>query len=395
MITNWLRTNLKGDRAIWIVVVFLTMFSIAGVYSSIGTLAYRKQAGNTEYYLLKHSLLMLVGLSCLYFAHKANYRHFAKWSKIGLVISLPLLLFAVFKGTEINSASRWFTIPIIGQTVQPSDLAKLSLITYVAAFLSKYQNTLELLRKQIFWLLAWIVVICGMIMYSNFSTGIMLLGTCGLLMLVGRVPMKLIGSLALLGILAGGVMYVWGERGKTLVSRIEVYMSADDVPFQAEQGFIAIASGGWIGRGPGNSQQKDFLPHPYSDFIYAILVEEYGFFIGGILPLALYLTLLWRGTIAVRNSSNAFAGLLSAGLTISLVLQALLNMCVAVGLFPVTGQPLPLVSMGGNSLIATGLSIGIILAVSRADKPDQEPDGTQRRVAFSNQDADDDDLDQD
>jgi cell division protein FtsW len=216
--------------------------------------------------------------------------------------------------------------------------------------------------------LLWIGAICGLIAYANFSTGIMLFLTCVMLLLIGRVPVRFLAALALMGVLAGGIAFAIGQRGKTVMARIDRFVSSDDkdTPYQAEQSFIAIANGGLLGRFAGNSQQKDFLPHPYSDFIYAIIVEEWGL-IGGSIVVFLYLALLWRGLMAVDKSTSPFGGLLSAGLSVSLVMQAMLNMCVAVGLVPVTGQPLPLVSMGGTSLIFTGLSFGIILSVSRGE----------------------------
>jgi cell division protein FtsW len=198
-------------------------------------------------------------------------------------------------------------------------------------------------------------------------------------MFFGRLPMRFLGMLLLVGILAGGIAMVVGMRGRTAISRMEKFFDRNDLPYQSKQSFIAIANGGLFGRGMGKSHQKNFLPHPYSDFIYAVIIEEYGM-VGGMTVIFLYLVLLYRGMLAVANSNNAFGGLLSAGLSFMLAIQAMFNMAVAVGLVPVTGQPLPMVSMGGTSLIFTGLSFGIILSVSRGEI-DSRISGSKNRVS--------------
>lgn len=364
MLKEWTDRNLKGDPIIWGVVILLSLLSLLAVYSATGSLAWRKMQGNTEYYLMKHGILVLGGFVLMILAHKIDYRYLPKLSRVALMISIPLLVVTFMFGGEINSASRWFKIPIINQAFQPSDLAKLALITHLAAILSKNQHKIEDIRESVFPIFAWVGGICGLIALSNFSTAAMLLATSLLLMLIGRVPSKYITYLILVGILAGGVAFAVGQRGGTLISRVSDFFDPTKVPFQTQQSYIAIANGGIMGQGPGNSHQKDFLPHPYSDFIYAIIIEEYGLF-GGFLLLACYLTLLYRGMVTVAKSENAFGGLLSAGLSFSLAVQAMLNMAVATGLVPVTGQPLPLVSMGGTSLLFTGISLGLILSVSK------------------------------
>jgi cell division protein FtsW len=186
-------------------------------------------------------------------------------------------------------------------------------------------------------------------------------------MLIAGVPMKFMGYLGVGAAGIGGIAaFVLGQRGGTFVNRIKAFVSGDEIPFQAQQAYIALANGGIFGQGPGNSVQKDFLPHPYSDFIYAILVEEWGM-IGGLVVLLAYLILLYRGMVAVAKSQNAFGALLSAGLSFSLAIQAMLNMAVAVGLAPITGQTLPMLSMGGSSLLSSGAMLGIILSVSRGN----------------------------
>lgn len=367
MIKQWLQKNLKGDPVLWGIVLMFSLISVAVVYSATGTLAYKSHEGNTEYFLLKHSSLILVGLAFMWGAHKINYRYYSRLSLVALIISVPLLLFTFFWGSNINEASRWITIPVINQTFQPSDLAKLALISYLASMLAKVQLELKDWKKTLVPMLIWTAVICGCIALTNTSTAVLLFATCMLLMFIGRVPFKFLATTFLIVLIAGGTMLALGQRLETAISRVEDFMDPNQTAFQLEQSYIAIATGGVVGKGPGNSDQRDILPHPYSDFIFAIILEEYGL-IGGVLVLFLYLALLYRGLVTVTNSTGAFGGLLSAGLSFSLVIQGMINMGVAVGLGPITGLPLPLLSMGGTSLIFTGISLGIILSVSRTDR---------------------------
>lgn len=369
---NWLRRNLQGDPVLWGIVILFSLISIAVVYSATGTLAYKRMEGNTEYFLFKHTSLIVAGLVFMWWAHRLNYRYYARLSLYALLISVPLLVFTKAYGATLNDASRWLTIPIINQTFQPSDLAKLALISYLASMLSRRQHILEDWRQTLLPIMFWTGIICGLIAMSNASTSSLLFLTCLLLMYIGRVPIKQLVMMVLIVGTLGMVALRFGERWETVKSRLEHFTSEDphDTPFQLEQSYIAIATGGIVGKGPGNSDQRNFLPHPYSDFIFAIILEEYGL-IGGVFVVFLYLAFLYRGLKTVSNSLGAFGGLLSAGLCFSLVLQAMVNMGVAVGLGPITGLPLPLLSMGGTSLIFTGIAIGIILSVSRgeADAP--------------------------
>lgn len=349
---------------LWGIVIVFSLISVAVVYSATGTLAYKKMEGNTEYFLFKHSFLIIVGLFFMWAAHKINYRYYSRLSLLALLFSAPLLIVTYFYGSNINEASRWITIPVINQTFQPSDLAKLSLISYLASMLSKRQQVLHDLKGTLLPIFGWTVAICALIAMTNTSTAVLLFGTCMLLMFIGRVPIKYLTAVVAVGIVVGGIGLAVGQRMDTAISRVQDFMDPNEVPFQLEQSYIAIATGGVVGKGPGNSDQRDILPHPYSDFIYSIILEEYGL-IGGVTVLFLYLALLYRGLVTVSKSNGAFGGLLSAGLSFSLVLQGMVNMAVAVGLGPITGLPLPLLSMGGTSLIFTGISIGIILSVSR------------------------------
>lgn len=375
----WIDDNFKGDPIIWAIVILLSLFSILVVYSATGSLAYKYAGGNTELYLFRHSLLIFTSLVVMWFAHKIPYRKYAIYAKLGVIISIPLLLVTYLFGSNINEANRWLTIPVINQAFQPSDLAKLSLIAAIAVMLAKRQKNIKDFKNTFVPIIIAIGLICGLIAMANFSTAILLLLTCLIIMFIGRVPVKYLAMVVMVGALGLTAAGFLGQRGSTLVSRVEDFLDKDEIPFQAEQSFIAIATGGISGKGPGNSEQRNSLPHPYSDFIYAIIIEEYGL-IGGFSVLFLYLALLYRGMRIMANSNKAFGGLLSAGLSFALVIQALVNMAVAVGLGPITGLPLPLLSMGGTSLVFTGISLGIILSVSRGDHQDE----SQTSPAFSN-----------
>ncbi|MEO9872108.1 FtsW/RodA/SpoVE family cell cycle protein [Ekhidna sp.] len=365
-VKNWAYRNLKGDPVIWFIVLIFSLFSIMVVYSATGSLAYKMMGGNTEYYLIKHSVLVLVSLVAIWLAHRLDYRYYSKVSKLVLWLCVPLLLFTWVFGTNINEASRWLTIPVINQAFQPSDLAKLALLVTLASMLSKRQKSIDDFQKAIVPMLFWIGLICGLIALTNFSSAILLFLTCMLVLFIGRVPVKYLAMLVLICSAFGSVAFMVGQRGGTAMSRVEDFIN-DDTPYQAKQAYIAIASGGVIGKGPGQSDQRNFLPHPYSDFIYAIVLEEYGL-IGGIVILFLYLALLYRGMKAAEDNDRAYGGLLSAGLSFALVMQALVNMGVAVGLGPVTGLTLPFISMGGTSQLFAGIALGIILSVSRGER---------------------------
>ncbi|MHA7877444.1 MAG: FtsW/RodA/SpoVE family cell cycle protein [Bacteroidota bacterium] len=364
-INQWLRNNLKGDPIIWAIMLVLAILSILAVYSASSALAYRKMQGNTEYYLVKHSLLMVSSLGAMWVAHQIDYRYYAGLSKLALWISIPLLIVTWRHGITLNEASRWLTIPVINKAFQPSDLAQLALIASLANMLAKRQHNIGDWQTTLVPMLTWCAVICGLIALTNLSAALLLFLISMLLMYIGRIPIRYLAILTIVGLAVGAsAMYV-GQRGGTALSRIKTF-TQNELPFQTEQAYIAIATGGLYGKGPGNSQQRNFLPHPYSDFIYAILVEEYGL-VGGILVVLLYLALLYRSIRNVAQCNLAYGRLLAAGLSFSLVLQSMVNMGVAVGLGPVTGLPLPFVSMGGTSLLFTGITVGIILSISRGE----------------------------
>jgi len=370
----WIDEHFKGDPIIWAIVILLSMFSILVVYSATGTLVYKAKEVNTEQYLLRHSTLVITSLVVMWLAHKMPYRKYALYARLFMFLSIPLLVVTYLFGSNINEANRWLMIPVINQAFQPSDLAKLSLIAALAAMLAKRQNNIQDVTRTLLPITISIGIICALIGMANMSTAILLLITCLLIMFIGRVPIKQLALVVTVGLIGLSIAMMTGQRRGTFFARIETFMDSknDDskVPFQAEQSYIAIATGGITGKGPGNSEQRNTLPHPYSDFIYAIIIEEYGM-VGGVSVLFLYLALLYRGMRIVANSNKAFGGLLSAGLSFALVIQALVNMAVAVGLGPITGLPLPLLSMGGTSLIFTGTALGIILSVSRGDHQDE------------------------
>lgn len=367
---EWIKENLRGDPVIWFVVFALCIFSILVVYSATGTLAYKLKGGNTEHYLLKHSFLILLSILAMWATHRINYRYFAPIARMALWISVPLLLITYKFGLNYNEASRTLTIPIINQSFQPSDLAKLALIVSLARMLAKRQQKIEDIKESLIPMLFWCGIVCGLIALTNFSSAVLLFSTCMLLLFIGRVPVKYLVILVLIGALSGSIAFSVGQRGETVSNRISDFMAQKEIPFQAKQSFIAIATGGISGKGPGQSDQRNFLPNSYDDFIYAIIIEEYGM-IGGLIVVMLYLAFLFRGMKTASESDKAFGGLLSAGLSIALVLQAMVNMAVVVGLGPITGMPLPMISMGGTSLLFTGITFGIVLSVSRNNESEE------------------------
>lgn len=364
--------HFKGDTAIWLIIILLAIFSMLAVYSATGSLSYKKMGGNTTYYLFRHLGFLSFGIFIIYVVHNISYKVYFTLSQLLLYISIPLLAWTLFKGVSLNSAARWITLPGTGLSFQTSDFAKFALIMYMARLLSgKQENKSE--QKSIFKsILIWVFLVCGLILPADFSTAAMLFAICLVLMFIGRVNLKYLFGLVGIGIagLSIFILIAWNMpnsgRVGTWKARIESFTGDDsDGNFQSNRAKTAIVNGGLFGRGPGNSIQRNVLPHPYSDFIYAIIVEEYGL-VGGFAVLLLYLFLLYRVGAIVRKSERTFPALLVVGLAFSLVFQALINMAVAVNVFPVTGQTLPFVSMGGTSIMFTAVAMGIILSVSRS-----------------------------
>ena len=380
---NFFKKYFKGDPNIWAIIVGLSVFSLLAVYSSTGTLAYRWTGGNTAFYIIRHSGFLAVGLTVAFVLHMVPYKYYARISQLLMIIVIPLLVFTLFFGVDENDATR--RISIFGLTFQTSDLAKMALIMYLAQRLASRQDEIRDFKKTLLPMFVIIGLVCVLILPANFSTSAMLFLVCVILLFVGRASVRQLSGLCAITIVLGVVLVagLYGlqkaginnnitQRGTTIVNRIDRFWGNNTENdeslgknFQATQAKIAIGTGGFFwGKGPGNSVQRNFLPHPYSDFIFAIIIEEYGV-LGGIVVLFLYLNLLYRTILIVRKCDKTFPAFLVTGLSLSVVFQALVNMAVAVGLMPVTGQPLPLISMGGTSILFTGAAFGIVLSVSR------------------------------
>lgn len=372
---NKLLNRTKGDQVIWGVVIVLSFISLMAVYSSTGSLAYRMDK-NASYYLVKQLLVLALGVLIIYWVHKVNYTRFSRLALLLYILSVPLLIYTLFFGAKLNEGSRWIRLPVINLTFQTSDLAKLALFMLLARLLSMKQADIKDLKKGFIPVLIPVIVTCILIAPANLSTALMLGFTCSLLFFIGRVRVKHIVMLALGGLVGVVLLFFVSKvtgfgRAATWQQRIEDFAGGkkkDDkkgsTVFQVQQAKIAIANGGVKGLGPGNSKQRNFLPHPYSDFIYSIIIEEYGL-VGGAVIICLYLLFLWRSILIFRRCPYAFGAFLAVGLSITLVFQAMLNMAVNVHLVPVTGLTLPMVSMGGSSIWFTSIAIGIVLSVSR------------------------------
>ena len=383
----------RGDKFIWGIVVLLAMISVMVVYSATGSLAYKMNKGNTEVYLFKQLAFMLVGLVIIYFLHRVNYSIYSKVAWILFLTAIPFLIYTLFFGAKINEGSRWVRLPIINMTVQTSDYARLALFMYISRVLSRKQEVIKNFREGFLPIIIPVAIVCVLIAPANLSTALLTGATSLLLMFIGRVSFKHILLTILIAAIPVGLLisvavlthkkdkqeteiskddpkeerYSGMGRVGTWVKRVQdfVYAKNEDMPYQVQQSKIAIANGGiLVGLGPGNSRQRNFLPHCYSDFIYAIIIEEYGL-LGGAFIMFVYLVFLFRGIRIFKRCPYAFGAFLALGLSFTLVIQALANMAVSVNIVPVTGVTLPLVSMGGSSFLFTCMSIGIILSVAR------------------------------
>lgn len=370
---------IKGDSLIWIAVTLLFLLSLLTVFSSTGSLAIREQEGHNTFYLLKQFGILVLSFVCMYFAHRIPYRLYSRFAQFSLFfIVIPLLIYTLVQPSEINDAKRFLSFfGLI--TFQPSDIAKIVLIIYLARELSKRQKVIKNFKTGFLPVLLPVIGICALIFPEGLSTTGLLFFCCVITMIVGGVALKYIVSILGVAVVAVGlyvgVAYTFldGNLGRldTWVARFDRFTTPDDntvrltgSDLQAQQAKIAIAKGGLIGRGPGNSQQKNFLPHAYSDCIYAIIVEEYGF-LGGVFVIILYLVIFHRAIIIVQNFPRDFGALMAFGLSFMIVIQAFAHILVSLNWMPVTGQPLPLVSMGGTSTLFTSIGVGIILSVSR------------------------------
>jgi len=381
-----LRDKTRGDKVIWAIVIVLSLVSLLVVYSATNSLAYKLYKGNTLVYLFKQIVFISLGIIIVYFAHRVNYTIYSRVAKMLFYISIVLLIYTLFFGAKINDGSRWIKLPIINLTIQTSDIAKLALFMYLSRLLSKKQDVIKDFKKGFLPMMMPIVIICGLIAPANLSTALLTGATSMLLLFIGRVSFKhiaLVGAAVMVPVFIliaiAGAYYDKAEgktkelpavlsagRIPTWIKRVQDFMYAakSEAPYQVQQAKIAVAKGGLFGLGPGNSEQRNFLPHPYSDYIYAIIIEEYGL-VGASIIVFIYMVFLLRSIRLFKKCPYAFGAFLALALSFTLVIQAMTNMAVNVGLFPVTGVTLPLVSMGGSSFLFTCLAIGIILSVAR------------------------------
>lgn len=363
--------KLKGDRIVWLIVTLLSLFSLLIVYSTSTSVVYKMNTENTstEWYLIRQMMFIVAGFVLMYTAYRLHYMIYAKLAPVLMVIAVPLLVYTALFGVEVNDAARWVKIPILDISFQTSDFAKLALILYLARSLAMKQEYIKDFKNAFLPVIVPVLLICGLILPSNLSTAALLFATCFLMMFIGRIALKYVLLLLLAGVLLFSAVFVAGKffpehiRTETWISRVDEFLHSDG-EYQVQQSKIAVANGGILGVGPGNSTQRNILPYAYADFIYSIICEEYGM-IGGFIILIFYLWLLFRSISLVTKSPKTFGAILALGLTLNIVIQAFANIAVSVQLVPATGLTLPLISMGGTSYLFTCISLGIILSVSR------------------------------
>ena len=394
---NVINKIIRGDKVIWIVALLLGIVSLIVVYSASSALAVNNYGGKTGRVLLKHGGTLLIGFLMIFVFYSINYKHYAKAAWLLLIPCLALLVYTMLFGQDLNQANR--TIKVSFLSFQPSELAKIILITYLARQLYMMGDRLNSFREVVVWLGTPILLTAGLIAPENLSTAAILIVVCLVLLFIGRVKFLHILSILGIGIVLFGVyigieairvnkqnkqaqelvaegknaeykekqtrIATWSNRLKTIFGAKEAdYDPFDEHHYQQTYAKIAVATSSGLGKGPGKSEQRNFLPHPYSDFIYAIIVEEYGI-IGAVFVLMLYIILFTRVLRIMLKRPLTFGAYLAFGLGFLVTVQAMINMGVSIGLLPVTGQPLPFVSMGGTSLMATGIIIGMILSVTR------------------------------
>jgi cell division protein FtsW len=371
---------LEGDKVIWMVTLILSLCSLLAVYSAISSLAY-KTDGSSLRFLFKQGTMLALGWGVMLLVHKVNFRYFSRFAQVLIWVAAALLLLTLLFGADINEAKRWLRIPFIGLTLQTSDFAKVVLVTYVARELNNRRTQLHDFKMGVLPILFPIGIICLLILPADFSTAALLGIVCIVMLFIGGVPMRHMLKIGGLGVAGLFMLYGLGKaapellpRFGTWAGRIERFAGlgnaedGDSLEYQIELAQVAINRGGILPQGPGSGTSRNFLPHPYSDMIYAFIIEEWGAIMGGLGLVLLYLILLYRTLRTATRCPRHFGGLLAMGLGFLLVFQAMINMAVAVRLFPTTGQPLPLVSYGGTSMVFTCLAIGMILAVSRSVK---------------------------
>ncbi|MDT8400693.1 MAG: FtsW/RodA/SpoVE family cell cycle protein [Bacteroidales bacterium] len=365
----------RGDRVVWGLIVLFMIYSLLAVYSSSVSVAFARHGGNTTFFLKSQSMMLVFCLFIITLAHHLPYRIYSSLAGFILFVAIILLIITLLFPVRINEASRWIMIPGTGFMIQTSDLAKVAIVIYLARMLSQNQHNLNNFKLMTRIMIVPVAIVCALIMPENLSTAVMIFAMALLIMFIGRMPFKYL--LAWMGMALAAIiifallldMVTETNRVSVWKSRIENYVKGDkensDADYQSNQAKIAIATGGLIGKAPGNSVQRNMLPQSNSDFIFAIIIEEYGLLFGALPVLFGYLILLFRGISIARKCETAFPAFLVLGLTIMLVSQAVINMSVAVGLLPVTGQTLPMISWGRTSMVVSSFSLGAILAVSR------------------------------
>lgn len=378
---------LTGDRVIWVVVILLSLFSMLIVYSSTSQLSYKFRGGNTEAYILKHGLILLGGLGVMFYVHRVKINYFSRLSQIAIVLSVLALIAVLLVPSGDKAAARWL------YGFQPSDAAKISLIVFLARQLSTYKVELKSFKVFVVKIVMPIALVCGLILPADLSTSLMLFVDCAVLVFISSVSLKNIAGM--FGLAIGGAIFILLigtafpkilPRAETWTSRIAAFAGGAEVENAADKNYqtdiakAGISKGGLRGTGPSKSTVKNILPSAWADFIFAILIEEYGSVLGGLFLILLYLVILFRVIVVARNSKSDFGSYLAFGLGFSIVFQALLNMGVSVNVLPVTGQPLPMISMGGTSILFTSLAFALILAVS---KEVQENAATKKKENYA------------
>lgn len=371
---GWLTKTFKGDRVIWSLVAVFMIYSLLAVYSSSVGVAFMKYGGNTTYFLRSQFFILLLSLIIIVVVHYLPYRIYFSLAGLMLIIAAGLLILTFAFGSRVNEATRWLVIPGTGFRLQTSDVAKVALVLYLSRSLAKYQNELNNFMLVTKYFLFPVAIICGLILPENLSTALMVFGISMIIMFIGRVPFKFLLAYVGMGVVAvllfAMVLAVVLKDNRVQVwkNRIEHFFSGavdEDGNYQSNQAKIAISTGGLFGKAPGGSTARNMLPQSNSDFIFAIIIEEYGLLFGAIPLILAYMILLFRGITIAKKCETAFPAFLVLGLIVMIVVQAVINMLVAVGLFPVTGQTLPMVSWGRTSVLMMSFAIGAVLSVSR------------------------------
>jgi cell division protein FtsW len=371
---GWLTKTFKGDRAIWGLVALFMVYSILAVYSSSVGVAFMKHGGNTTYFLVNQIIMLILSLVIIVFVHYLPCRIYFSVAGLVLIGAVGLLILTFAFGARVNEATRALVIPGTGFRLQTSDIAKVALILYLARTLAKYQDKLDNFKLVLKYLLLPVGIVCGLILPENLSTALMIFGISMIIMFIAGVPKMFILSHIIIALIAviifAFVLILFKKENRVLtwIDRIEHFFSRTEDPegdYQANQAKIAISTGGLFGKAPGGSTQRNMLPQSNSDFIFAIIIEEYGLLFGAIPLILAYMILLFRGIRIAKKCETAFPAFMVLGLVVMIIVQAMINMLVSVGLFPVTGQTLPMVSWGRTSVLVMSFSIGAILSVSR------------------------------